>query len=107
MLPPQDFDPDSLELGVGVPIEDIVRQNTFGRVDGWLVSTTAKPVSGWVSTTAKPVSKWVSTTPEPVPEWVSTSPKPVPRPTLETVHREIENAIQPFKVGKLSEITFF
>lgn len=44
VLPPPDFDPDSLELGVGVPIEDIVAELAAKKAAAKATTTTTTPL---------------------------------------------------------------
>ena len=80
VLPPPDFDPDTLEIGVGVPIEEILRQRAVAP------SRTIAP------------KKLSSPTPTPKLAAPSPTPTPLPSAALEFVNREIEERLKPFKV---------
>ena len=114
ILPPPDFDPDTLELGVGVPLDDIWwQQKTFPVTERGVKSTSPPPR---LEVTPRPVfrpSPVEVVTPRPRPEVTTTFEVTSPRPEvtttfsyngvtsagqLEVVNNQIGNLLKPYKV---------
>ena len=101
VLPPPDFDPDSLDIGVGVPIETIVREQRERRDRESVRELSAAPrhvttqAPRHVSPTSPP-SRHVS--PSTAPRHVSTpSPSRVPV-SISPIHNAIEDdPLRPYK----------